>query len=151
MASSIQVVLKDDVEKLGKSGEIVKVKPGYARNYLLPRGLAAPATRGNVAQVEHEKKVALARAAKLRGDAEAVAKRIDGITVEITMQAGDGDRLFGSVGTKDIAEALKAKGHEIDRKKIQLPEPIKLVGEHTVTVKLGYEVAATVKVNVVKA
>jgi large subunit ribosomal protein L9 len=151
MASSIQVVLKDDVEKLGKSGEIVKVKPGYARNYLLPRGLAAPATRGNVAQVEHEKKVALARAAKLRGDAEAVAKRIDGITVEITRQAGDGDRLFGSVGTKDIAEALKAKGHEIDRKKIQLPEPIKLVGEHTVTVKLGYEVAATVKVNVVKA
>ncbi|MFO0711398.1 MAG: 50S ribosomal protein L9 [Sandaracinus sp.] len=151
MAANIQVVLKDDVEKLGKSGEIVKVKPGYARNYLLPRGLAAPATRGNVAQVEHEKKVALARAAKLRGDAEAVAKRIDGVVIEIKMQAGEGDRLFGSVGTKDIAEALKSKGHEVDRKKIQLPEPIKFAGEHTVTVKLGYEVAATIKVNVVKA
>ncbi|GAB4199121.1 MAG: 50S ribosomal protein L9 [Sandaracinaceae bacterium] len=151
MASSIQVVLKDDVEKLGKSGEIVKVKPGYARNYLLPRGLAAPATRGNVAQVEHEKKMALARAAKLRSDAEAIAKRIDGLTVEIKMQAGEGDRLFGSVGTKDIAEALKAKGHDVDRKKIQLPEPIKFAGEHPVTIKLGYEVAATVKVNVVKA
>lgn len=150
MATNIQVVLKDDVEKLGKSGEIVKVKPGYARNYLLPRGLAAPATRGNVAQVEHEKKVAVARAAKLRGDAEAVAKRLDGVTIEIKMQAGDGDRLFGSVGTKDIADALKAKGHEVERKKIQLAEPIKFVGEHTITVKFGYDVAATIKVNVAK-
>lgn len=151
MATNIQVVLKDDVEKLGKSGEIVKVKPGYARNYLLPRGLAAPATRGNVAQVEHEKKVATARAAKLRGDAEAVAKRLDGVTIEISMQAGEGDRLFGSVGTKDIAEALKAKGHEVDRKKIQLAEPIKFAGEHAISVKLGYEVSATIKVNVKKA
>jgi large subunit ribosomal protein L9 len=151
MATNIQVVLKDAVEKLGKSGEIVKVKPGYARNYLLPRGLAAPATRGNVAQVEHEKQVALARSAKLRGDAEAVAKRIDGVVIQIKMQAGEGDRLFGSVGTKDIAEALKTKGHEVDRKKILLPEPIKFAGEHAVTLKLGYDVAATIKVNVVKA
>jgi large subunit ribosomal protein L9 len=151
MAANIQVVLKDDVEKLGKSGEIVKVKPGYARNYLLPRGLAAPATRGNVAQVEHEQKVATARAAKLRGDAEAVAKRLDGVTVEIKVQAGDGDRLFGSVGTKDIADALKSKGHEVDRKKIQLAEPIKFAGEHSVVVKFGYDVGATIKVNVVKA
>lgn len=151
MATNIQVVLRDDVEKLGKSGEIVKVKPGYARNYLLPRGLAAPATRGNVAQVEHEKTVALARAAKLKGDAEAVAKRIDGVSVEIKVQAGEGDRLFGSVGTKDIAEALKAKGHEVDRKKIQLAEPIKFAGEHAIIVKLGYDVAATIKVVVAKA
>lgn len=150
MATNIQVVLKDDVEKLGKSGEIVKVKPGYARNYLLPRGLAALATRANLAEVEHQKAVAVARAAKLKGDAQAVAKRIDGITVEIKVQAGEGDRLFGSVGTKDIAEALKAKGHEVDRKKIVLPEPIKFAGEHTVSVKFGYEVAATIKVNVLK-
>lgn len=151
MAANIQVVLKDDVEKLGKSGEIVRVKPGYARNYLLPRGLAAPATRGNVAQVEHEKKVATARAAKLRGDAESVAKRLEGVSITIEMQAGEGDRLFGSVGTKDIAEALKAKGHEVDRKKIQLGEPIKFAGEHAVVIKLGYDVAANIKVIVAKS
>lgn len=151
MASHVQVVLRDDVEKLGKSGEIVKVKPGYARNYLIPRGLAAPATRGNLAQVEHEKQVALARAAKLRGDAEALARRLEGVSVEIRMHAGEGDRLFGSVGTKDIAEALRARGVEVDRKKIHLPDPIKTLGEHSVTIKLGYEVSATVKVVVVKA
>lgn len=151
MPSHIQVVLRDDVENLGKSGELVRVRPGYARNYLLPRGLAALATRGNIAQVEHEKKVAIARAAKLRGDAEAVSKRIGGTTVEIAVQAGEGDKLFGSVGTKDIAEALAKKGHEIDRKKIVLADNIKTLGEHEVAVKLGYEVTATVKVVVVRA
>ena len=150
MATNIQVVLKDDVEKLGKSGELVRVKPGYARNYLLPRGLAAVASRANIAQVEHEKKVAVARASKLRGDAESVAKRLDGTVVEITMQAGDEGKLFGSVGTKDIAEGLKKKGHDVDRKRIVLPEHIKAVGEHNVSIKLGYDVAATIKV-VVKA
>jgi large subunit ribosomal protein L9 len=151
MASHIQVVLKDDVDNLGKSGELVRVRPGYARNYLLPRGLAALATRGNIAQVEHEKKVALARAAKLRGDAEAVQKRVEGTVVEIAVAAGEGDKLFGSVGTKDIAEALAKKGHEIDRKKIVLADNIKVLGDHDVTVKLGYEVTATIKVKVVKA
>lgn len=150
MASHIQVVLKDDVDNLGKSGELVRVRPGYARNYLLPRGLAALATRGNIAQVEHEKKVAVARAAKLRGDAEAVQKRIEGTVVEIAVAAGEGDKLFGSVGTKDIAEALAKKGHEIDRKKIVLADNIKVLGDHDVSVKLGYEVTATIKVKVVK-
>src|SRR5688500_8859634 len=103
MASHIQIVLKDDVENLGKSGELVRVRPGYARNYLLPRGLAALATRGNIAQVEHEKKVATLRAAKLRGDAESVAKRLGGVSLEIAVAAGEGEKLFGSVGTKDIA------------------------------------------------
>lgn len=150
MAANIQVVLKDDVEKLGKSGEIVKVKPGYARNYLLPRGLAVVATRGNIVQVEHEKQVALARAAKAKQDAGAVAKKLDGITVEIAMQAGEEGKLFGSVGVKDIAEALEKKGQKVDRKKIVLPDHIKALGEHPVTIKLGYDVTATVKVNVVK-
>ena len=146
MATHIQVVLKDDVVKLGKSGELVRVKPGYARNYLIPRGLAAVATRSNIAQVEHEKKVAVARAAKLRGDAEAVAKRLSGAVVEIAVQVGEEGKLFGSVGTKDIADALKKKGHEVDRKAIQLHEPIKSVGERELEVRLGYEVTATIKV-----
>jgi len=146
MATSIQVVLKDDINNLGKSGELIRVKPGYARNYLLPRGLAAVATRGNIAQVEHEKKVAVIRAAKLRGDAESVAKRLNGVVIDIEVKAGEEGRLFGSVGTKDVAEALAAKGHEVDRKSIQLAEPIKVVGEHAVIVKLGYDVTATVKV-----
>ncbi|MDQ3030923.1 MAG: 50S ribosomal protein L9 [Myxococcota bacterium] len=146
----MQVVLKDDVDNLGKSGELVRVRPGYARNYLLPRGLAALATRGNIAQVEHEKKVATARAAKLRGDAESVAKRLEGTVLEIAMAAGEGDKLFGSIGTKDIAEALAKKGHEIDRKKIVLADNIKTLGEHDVPVKLGYEVTATIKVKVVR-
>jgi large subunit ribosomal protein L9 len=146
MATHIQVVLKDDVVKLGKSGELVRVKPGYARNYLIPRGLAAVATRSNIAQVEHEKKVAVVRAAKLRGDAEAVAKRLNGAVVEIAVQVGEEGKLFGSVGTKDIADALKKKGHEVDRKAIQLHEPIKSVGERELEVRLGYEVTATIKV-----
>jgi large subunit ribosomal protein L9 len=151
MAAHIQVILKDDVENLGRSGELVRVRPGYARNYLIPRGLAAPATRANIAQVEHEKQVAQARAAKQRADAEAIAKRLADITVEIPVQAGEGDKLFGSVGAKDIAEALARKGQAVDRKKIVLPENIKTLGEHTVTIKLGYGLTATIRVNVVRA
>ena len=150
MAANIQVVLKDDVEKLGKSGEIVKVKPGYARNFLLPRGLAVVASRGNIVQVEHEKKVAIARSAKLKADAGAIAKTLDGVSVEIPVQTGEGDKLFGSVSTKDIADALEKKGQKIDKKKILLAEPIKAIGEYDVTIKLGYEVTGTVKVKVVK-
>lgn len=146
MATNIQVVLKDDVVNLGKSGELVRVKPGYARNYLIPRGLAAVATRSNIAQVEHEKKVAIARAAKLKGDAEAIAKRLEGAVVEIAVQVGEEGKLFGSVGTKDIAEALKKKGHEVDRKRIQLHEPIKTIGERELEVRLGYDVATKIKV-----
>jgi large subunit ribosomal protein L9 len=151
MATHIQVVLKDDVDNLGSSGEVVRVRPGYARNFLLPRGLAAVATRSNIAQVEHEKQVATARSAKLRTDAQAVAKRLEGTAIEISMQAGEGDKLFGSVGTKDVADALAKKGHTVDRKKIVMPEAIKTLGEHTVGVKLGYDVTANVKVVVKKA
>lgn len=150
MASHIQVVLKDDVDNLGKSGELVRVRPGYARNYLLPRNLAAVASRQNIAEVEHTKKVAEMRAAKLRQDAESVAKRLSAVTIEISMAAGEGDKLFGSVGTKDIAEALEKKGQTVDRKKIVLPENLKTLGEHSVTIKLGYDVNATVKVTIVK-
>jgi large subunit ribosomal protein L9 len=148
--ANIQVVLRDDVEKLGKSGELVRVKPGYARNFLFPRGLAVQATRENITQIEHEKKVAVARAAKAKGDASAVQKTLEAVTVELKVQVGEGDKMFGSIGAKDIAEALEKKGQKVDRKKIVLPEPIKTLGEHTATIKLGYEVTATIKVIVTK-
>lgn len=148
---TVQVVLRDDVENLGRSGELVRVKPGYARNYLLPRGLAAIATHGNVAQIEHEKKVAIARGAKLRQAAQGRASELSSVTVEIAAQAGDNQKLFGSVGARDIAQALAAKGFEVDRRKVALAEPIKELGEYEVPVKLGYEVQATVKVRVVAA
>ena len=148
--ANIQVVLKDDVDKLGKSGELVRVKPGYARNFLLPRGLAVTATRENISQVEHEKKVAVSRAAKAKGDAASVQKVLEAVSVELKVQVGEGDKMFGSIGAKDIAEALEKKGQKVDRKKIVLAEPIKTLGEHTATIKLGYEVTATIKVTVSK-
>lgn len=147
----IEVVLQDDVENLGRCGEVVRVKPGYARNYLLPRGLAATATRASVRQIEHQKKVAAKRAEKLSADASAQAARLAAVSVEIGAQAGETGKLFGSVGARDIAAALEAKGVEIDRKRILLDEPIKELGEHEVAIKVGYEVNATIKVNVVAA
>lgn len=151
MATHIQVVLKDDVDNLGVSGELVRVRPGYARNFLLPRGLAALATRGNIAQIEHEKAAAVARAAKLKGDAQGVAKRLEGLELKIPVQAGEGEKLFGSVGTRDIAEALVKAGHEIDRKNIVLADSIKTLGTTDVVIKFGYQVTATIKVTVVRA
>lgn len=148
---TVQVVLRDDIENLGRSGELVRVKPGYARNYLVPRGLAAFATRGNVAQIEHEKKVAIAHAAKLRAGAEGRAAELSSVTIEIAAQAGDSQKLFGSVGTRDIAQALAKKGFEVDRRKIVLEEPIKELGEHEIPIKLGQDVQATIKVRVVAA
>ncbi len=145
----VHVVLQDDVENLGRAGDLVRVKPGYARNYLLPRGLAAIATRGNVAQIEHAKQVALKRAAKLSADAQTRAAELGKVRVEITANAGETGKLFGSVGAKDIAAALEAKGVEVDRKRIVLDEPIKELGEHSVGIKLGYDVTATIKVTVV--
>lgn len=143
---TVQVVLQDDVENLGRAGELVRVKPGYARNYLLPRGLAAVATRGSVAQIEHAKAVAKKRAAKLSADAQTRAAALSDVSVEIAANAGDSGKLFGSVGAKDIAAALEAKGFAVDKKRILLDEPIKDVGEHQVAIKLGYEVTATIKV-----
>ena len=148
---TVNVVLRDDVDNLGRSGELVRVKPGFARNYLIPRGLAALATHGNVAQIEHEKKAAVVRAQKLRAGAQERASSLGAVSVEIAAQAGENGKLFGSVGTKDIADALAAKGQEVDRKKILLDEPIKELGEYDVAIRLGYEVQATIKVKVVAA
>lgn len=151
MAAHVQVVLKQDVENLGRAGQIVKVRPGYARNYLLPRSLAAVATRGNMRQVEHERQLAIAAAAKLKQGAEALAAQIEGQTVEVRMQAGEGDKLFGSVTARDVSDALAKLGVEVDRRKLVLPEAIKALGEYTVTVKLGSEVTAGFKLVVARA
>lgn len=151
MATSMQVILKQDVAKLGRAGQLVKVKPGFARNYLLPREMAVVATRGNMREIEHERRQAEARSEKERKVAEGYAAQIEGLTVEIPMQAGEGDKLFGSVTSRDVADALASRGIEVDRKKLELDEAIKTLGEHSVTLKLGSEVKATFTVIVSRA
>jgi large subunit ribosomal protein L9 len=145
----MQVILKEDVHNLGKSGDLVNVKPGFGRNYLIPQGLAVAATAGNIKQIEHEKKLIAARNAKLMKDAQSIADKLAAIEVQIEQQAGEDDKLFGSVTSRDIAEALKAKGVTVDHKKIVLPEPIKSIGYHTVEVKLGNGVTGKLKVVVI--
>jgi large subunit ribosomal protein L9 len=146
MANHVHVVLKQDLAKVGRAGDLIRVKPGFARNYLLPRSLAVLATEGNVKQIEHERKLALANAAKLRGVAEGAAKQVTGITLEINAKAGEGDKLFGSVTSRDIADALKKRGVELDRKDIELANPIKALGEYEATARFGAGVSATFKV-----
>jgi large subunit ribosomal protein L9 len=150
MANHVHVILRRDVDKLGHAGELVRVKPGFARNYLLPRSLAVVATDDNVRQVEHERKVALAHAVKNKSAAEGLAAQISGLSIEINAQAGEGDKLFGSVTTRDIADGLHKKGIELDRKHLELATPIKALGEYDVIAKLGAGVSAKFKV-VVKA
>jgi large subunit ribosomal protein L9 len=146
----MQVILRDDMDNLGKSGEVVNVKPGYARNYLLPRGLAIKATAGDIKRVEHEKRVIASRAAKLSKAAQAEADKLSQVSVSIERAVGEGDKLYGSVTSRDIAEALRAQGVIVDSKKIQLADPIKALGLVEVPVKLGRGVNATIKVTVVK-
>jgi large subunit ribosomal protein L9 len=149
MPANIQVVLQHDVDKLGKSGELVRVRPGFARNYLLPRELAVAATSSAVKRIEHDRAVAVARAEKAKKEARDVAAKISATGVTITQKAGDDGRLFGSVTTKDIAAAFAAKGIVIDRRKIELPEPIKTTGTFELRTVLVSDVAATLKVEVV--
>lgn len=150
MAGHVQIVLKEDVQNLGKTGDLVKVRSGYARNYLVPRQLAAAATEGNISRIEHERTAALARMAKLKQESEGIASALAEITIEIAKPAGEGGRLFGAVTSRDVADALKLKGYVVDRKKLQLPDAIKHVGEFDVTAKLGASVTAKIKL-VVKA
>ena len=146
----MQVILRDDMDNLGKSGEVVNVKPGYARNYLLPRGHAIKATESDVKRVEHEKRVIAARTAKLSKEAQAEADKLSQISVSIARAVGEEDKLYGSVTTRDIAEALAGKGVKVDSKKIHLDEPLKALGMTEVQIKLGRGVNATIKVWVVK-
>ncbi len=149
MPANIQVVLQQDVDKLGKSGELVRVRPGFARNYLLPRQLAVAATTAAVRRIEHDRAVAVARADKSKKEARELAERIGAITVTITQKAGEDGRLFGSVTTKDIAAAFAAKGVVIDRRKIALADSIKQVGAFELKATLVSDVVATLKVEVV--
>ena len=144
----MEVILKDDVVNLGHRGDLVKVADGYARNFLLPRKLALQATSANKAVVEQMKNAAARRSATEKALAEALAVKLEPVVLDFTRKSGEAGHLFGSVTSADIAAALDAKGFEIDRRKIQLPESIKTVGDHTVTIKLYREVAAHVKVNV---
>ncbi len=144
----MKLILREDVENLGKGGELVEVKPGYGRNYLLPRGLAVVANPRNIREIEHQKQVAAARAAKTRASAEALAKRLADTPVSLKRKVGEQDKLYGSVTAMDIAEALGQRGLSIDRRSIDLAEPIKTLGEFEVPVKLHHEVAGTVKVKV---
>lgn len=146
---AMQVILKEDVPNLGKSGDLVKVKPGFGRNYLIPQGLAVVATAGNVKQVEHQKKLIAARNAKLQKDSQAVADKLGAVEVSIERQVGEENKLFGSVTSRDIADALQEKGVTVDHRKIHLDEPIKTIGYQTVDIKLGQGVVGKIKVVVV--
>jgi large subunit ribosomal protein L9 len=156
MPATIQVILHHDVHNVGKSGELVRVRPGFARNFLIPRDLAVPATTAAVNRVAHEKAVGMAKAEKAKKEARDVASKIEGVVVQISRRTGmspngDEERLFGSVTTKDIQTALAAKGVDIDRKKMTRGEPIKALGTFDVTVKLLGDITATFKVEVIKA
>jgi large subunit ribosomal protein L9 len=144
----MKLILREDVENLGKGGDLVDVKPGYGRNFLLPRGLAVAANTKNVRELEHQKSVASAKAAKLKASAEAVAKRLAETPVVLRRKAGEQDKLFGSVTAIDIAEALAARGLQLDRRSIDLAEPIKTIGDFEVPVKLHHEVVGKAKVKV---
>jgi len=146
----MEVILREHIDNLGKRGEIVKVADGYARNFLLPRKLALPATDGNRKHVERERRIVEAREAAEKVQAEAIAARLNMIDIAITRRVGETDQLYGSVTAVDIADFLKGKGFEIDRRKLILPEPIKAIGEHTVPLKLHREVTVPLKVRVIK-
>jgi large subunit ribosomal protein L9 len=149
MASNVEVVLKENLEHLGSIGDVVRVRRGYARNFLLPRGLAAVASRGNVRQIEHEKAVQAQRIAKLRMAQEQVVLELGKVTLMVAKEAGDDGRLFGSVTANEVFEGLKAKGIEVDKKKLIMPaQPIKEVGSYEIGVKLPYGLTATVKLEV---
>jgi large subunit ribosomal protein L9 len=149
MPANIQVILQQDIDKLGKSGELVRVRPGFARNFLLPRQLAVPATSSAVKRIEHEKIVALAKAEKAKKEARDVAAKIGALSIRLTLKAGEDGKLFGSVTPKDLETAAKAAGLAIDRKSLKLAEPIKNVGSYEVPVKLVSDVTATLKVEVI--
>src|SRR5579872_5237882 len=146
----MEVILREDIEKLGNRGEVVKVAPGFARNFLLPKRLAVAATDANKKIVEQERQAHLRKEAKVKGEAEDLSKLLNGVTVTISQKAGEQDQLFGSVTSKDVAEALAGQNFTVDRRKIQLDDPIKQLGEFKVPVKLHKDVTAEITVTVAK-
>ncbi|HEV7218429.1 MAG TPA: 50S ribosomal protein L9 [Terriglobales bacterium] len=146
----MEVILKEDVAKLGSRGDVVKVAEGFGRNYLLPRKLAIEASHGNKAVIEQMKAATVRRTAKEKSSAEALAKQLEGVSVSFQRKTGEHDQLFGSVTSGDIADALAKKGFELDRRKIQVHEPLKTVGEFTVPIKLHKDVTAHLRVVIAK-
>ena len=145
----MEVILKKNIDNLGEEGDVVNVKPGYGRNYLLPHGNAVLANTSNLANLEKERASIEARKSAIRSEADGIAKKISGTTIIIEQRSGEEDKLFGSVTAGDIAEKLASLGIEVDRKKIQLDEPIKTLGEFMVKIKAGFQVTAEVKVQVI--
>jgi len=145
----MEVILREHVDNLGRRGEVVKVADGYARNYLLPRKLALLATEGNKKQIERERRKFDAKEAEEKGVAGAMAERLASVEIEIARKVGETEALYGSVTTSDIAAALSAKGFEVDRRKVQLQEPIKKLGEYDIPVKLHRDVTTKIKVRVI--
>ena len=146
----MEVILREDIDKLGTRGQVVKVAPGYARNFLLPKRLAVAATEANKNIVEQERQAPLRKEAKLQSEAQDLARIMTGVTVRILQKAGENDQLFGSVTSKDIGEALTAQNYNIDRRKIQLDEPIRQLGEYKVPVRLHKDVTVEITVIVAK-
>lgn len=144
----MEVILKQEIRKLGGKGDVVRVANGYARNFLFPKQMALPATAANKKQIEEMRAAADREAARLRGDAAKLAEQLQALTIEITARAGDSDQLFGSVTSRDIAAELETKGYTIDRHKIVLSNPIRMVGEHVVSVHLHRDVNVPLTVNV---
>ena len=145
----IEVILREDIKTLGRAGEMVRVKPGYARNYLLPHGLAFEATEGNKKRIAAETKARGVKNAAERTEAEKAAAKLSTVSLTIPGKAGEEGKLFGSVTAQDVADALGREGHAVDRRRIELEHPIKTVGHHTVAVRLHSEVHAEVRVSVV--
>jgi len=145
----MEVILREHVEHLGRRGDVVKVAEGYARNYLLPRKLALAVNDNNKRQIDREKKLAEARDMEEKASAEAIAQRLSQLEIEIARRVGEHDTLYGSVTSADIAQALQAKGFEIDKRKIVLADPLKAIGETSVPVKIHRDVTAQVRVKVV--
>jgi len=146
----MEVILREDIDNLGARGQVVKVAPGYARNFLLPKRLAVAATEANKKIVEQERQAHLRKEAKAKGEAEDLGKLMGNVTLTITQKAGENDQLFGSVTSKDVADALAAQHYNIDRRRIQLDEPIKQLGEYKVPVRLHKEVTVEITVVVAK-
>jgi large subunit ribosomal protein L9 len=149
MPATIQVVLQSDVDNVGKSGELVKVRPGFARNFLIPRQLAVPATTAAINRINHEKAVAVAKTEKQKKEFRELAAKIQGLTIKLVHRVGEDGKLFGSVTSKEIEAAVNAQGVALDRKKMHLPDAIRTTGTFEIPVKLLSDITATLKVEVV--